>query len=98
MRHKRILRTVLPIFYIFLFHLHPPSTLGAEKASVQEILSNPDKYDGQGVAVQGRAFKVRTGTSKKGNEYTTFTLTTGRGRELDIFTWGHPGIREGKKS
>ena len=68
----------------------------AEKASVQEILSNPDKYDYQEVIVQGKAIKIRNKISQKGNEYTTFNLTDSSGRSLSVFSWGNPGIKEGQ--
>jgi hypothetical protein len=97
MRHKQILRTVLPILFIFSFFLQLQLTLAAEKLSVQGILSNPDKYDGQEVSLQGKATKIKVKTSKKGNEYTTFTLTSESGKGLNIFTFGHPAITEGQK-
>jgi DNA polymerase III alpha subunit len=97
MRHKHILRTVLPIILIFSFLLQPPFSLAAEKISVQEILSNPDKYDGQEVTLQGKATKIRPKTSQKGNEYTTLTLMDESGKGLNIFTWGHPKITDGQR-
>jgi len=97
MSHKRILRTVLPSLLIFSFFLQHPITLAAEKVSVQEIISNPDKYDGQEVTLQGKANKVRPRVSKKGNEYTTFTLMDGSGKGMNIFTFGHPPITDGQR-
>ena len=97
MRHKHILRTVLPIVLIFSFLLQPPFTLAAKKVSVQQILSNPDKYDGQEVSLQGKVTKIRPKVSKKGNEYATFTLIDESGKGMNIFTFGHPPITDGQK-
>jgi len=96
MGHRAIQRTVLSFFLILFILLWVQVPLAAERASVQEIISNPDKYDGQEVTVPGKAFKVRPRTSKRGNEYTTLLLTTGHGRELNIFAWGRLPIREGQ--
>ena len=97
MRRKRILRTVLPILFIFSLLLQLQFTLAAEKVSLQEILSNPDKYDGQEVSVQGKASKIKPRTSKKGNDYMTFTLRDESGKGMSIFTFGHPTISDGQK-
>lgn len=97
MRYRPIMRTILPILFIFSILLQFQVTLAAEKASVQEILSNPDKYDGQEVSVQGKASKINPRTSKKGNDYMTFTLGDESGKGMNIFTFGHPPISDGQK-
>ena len=97
MRHKGILRIVLPILFIFSFLLQFQFTLAAEKVPLQDILSNPDKYDGQGVSVQGKASKINPRTSKKGNDYMTFTLRDELGKGMNIFSFGHPPILDGQK-
>ena len=97
MHTKRALGFALAI--LLLFWVLPPLQFSpaAEKVSVQEILSNPDKYDGQEVSLQGKATKIQARTSKKGNDYATFTLTDEWGKGMNIFTFGHPRIMDGQK-
>jgi cytochrome c-type biogenesis protein CcmE len=72
-------------------------TVSAERVSVQQILSNPSEFDGQEISIQGIATKVSPRTSKRGNEYTTFTLTDESGEGVNVFTGGHPRVSEGQK-
>jgi DNA polymerase III alpha subunit len=96
--HKKIaLRIVLAALFLFLILPSFQTSEASEKASIPEILSNPDKYDGQEVTLQGQATKVRPRVSKKGNEYTTLTLIDDSGKGMNIFTWGHPSLTEGQK-
>ena len=97
MRYRPIMRTILPILFISSILLQFQFTLAAEKVSLQEILSNPDKYDGQEVSVQGKASKINPRTSKKGNDYMTFTLRDESGKGMNIFTFGHPPISDGRR-
>ena len=82
---------------LFSFLLQVQLPLAGEKVTVKEILSNPDKYDGQEVSLQGKATKIRARVSKKGNDYTTFTLKDESGKGMNIFTYGHPPIIDGQK-
>ena len=97
MRTKRARGFALAI--LFLFWVLPPLQFSpaAEKVSVQDILSNPDKYDGPEVSLQGKAIKIQARASKKGNDYATFTLTDESGKGMNIFTFGHPRIMDGQK-
>lgn len=95
MRNKFIFRSAF--VFVFLLSILPQVAITAEKVFVQEILSNPDKYDGQEVTIEGKASKVKPKTSRGGNEYTSFTLIDNSGKGITIFTWGHPGIRDGQK-
>jgi DNA polymerase III alpha subunit len=97
MRQKHILQTVLPILFIFPVLLQSHLLLAAEKVTVQQIVSNPDRYDGQEVSLQGKAIKIKLRTSKRGNDYATFTLTDESGKGVNIFTFGHPSITDGQK-
>jgi hypothetical protein len=80
---------------VFIFQTHFSPAAG--KISFQEILSNPDKYNGQEVTVQGKASKIKLRTSKGGNDYTTLKLTDDSGKILNVFSWGHPALGEGQK-
>ncbi len=97
MPHKYALRTLFTILFMLTFILQVQLSPAAEKVSVQEILSGPDKYDGQEVSLQGKATKIQPRTSKKGNDYATFTLTDESGKGMKIYTFGHPPIRDGQK-
>ncbi len=97
MRYRPIMRTIFSILFILSILLQFQFTVAAEKFSLQEILSNPDKYDGQEVSVQGKATKIHARTSKKGNDYMTFTLRDESGKGMNIFTFGHPPISDGQK-
>jgi DNA polymerase III alpha subunit len=97
MLHKYTVRTLFTILFLLSFLLQVQLSPAAGKVSVQEILSNPDKYDGQEVSVQGKASKIKPRTSKKGNDYATFTLTDESGKGMNIFTFGHPRIMDGQK-
>ncbi len=80
-----------PLF--FLVH----NTPAAEKKTIKEILSNPVKYDGREVTMQGKATKIKPRTSKKGNDSTTFILKDESGKSMNIYTRGHPLIAEGQR-
>ena len=96
MHKKLLLRAALVALFLFLILSTFQAPEASQKASVQEILSNPDKYDGQEVSVQGQASKIRPRTSKRGNDYTTLTISDS-GKVLNVFTWGHPMIKDGQK-
>ena len=97
MSPKYTLRTLFLLFFISSFFLQVDNTPAGEKKTIKEILSNPDKYDGQEVTIQGKATKVKPRTSKKGNDSTTFTLKDESGKGMNIYTRGHPLITEGQK-
>ncbi len=92
----------LRILFLLLLLLSPLFLLAhqapaGEKKTIQEILSNPVKYDGREVTIQGKATKIRPRTSKKGNDSTTFLLKDESGKGMNIYTRGHPLITEGQK-
>ena len=60
-----------------------------------QILANPTKFDGKHVTVSGTAQYVRQKTSRRGNEYETFSLCDQTC--VNVFTWGHPNVAEGKQ-
>ena len=95
MRRKYTLSLLFTI--LFLLSLLLQFSPAAEKVSIKEVLSSPDKYDGQEVNIQGKATKIQPRTSKKGNDYMTFTLRDESGKGINIFTFGHPTISDGQK-
>jgi DNA polymerase III alpha subunit len=94
---KYTLRALFLLLFLLSFFLQAHNTLAGEKITIKKVLSNPDKYDGQEVTIQGKATKVKLRTSKKGNDYTTFTLKDESGKGMNIYTKGHPLITEGQK-
>ena len=65
------------------------------KTSVAEILSNPDKYDGKMVHVEGRVQSLKFNNSKKGKPYTTFMVVDSSNNSLNVFTSGTLSINRG---
>jgi hypothetical protein len=59
------------------------------------VLKNPGQYDHQMVTVQGTASAVAETTSRRGNDYTTFRVRDANGCTVKVFSWGHPGIKNG---
>jgi hypothetical protein len=64
----------------------------AAEATASQLLANPATYDGQHVTVSGTAQYVRPKTSRRGNDYETFSLC--EQACVNVFTWGHPRINE----
>ncbi len=97
MNPKYTLRALFVLLLLFSFFLQVHNTPAGEKKTIKEILSNPDKYDGREVTIQGKAAKIKPRTSKKGYDSTTFTLKDESGKIMNIYTKGHPLITEGQK-
>jgi hypothetical protein len=67
----------------------------AVEATVSQILVSPTAFDGQHVTVSGTAQFARPRTSRKGNDYETFSLC--EQACVNVFTWGHPHVAEDKR-
>ena len=65
------------------------------KTTVADILSNPDRYDGKIVQVEGKVLSLKFKVSKRGNPYTTFKLRDASGSTLTVFSFGALPIKEG---
>ena len=68
----------------------------AAEAPVKALVSNPAQFDGQTVTLQGTAIMVKATTSSRGNAYTTFQVNDATGAAVRVFTWGHPGLKDGQ--
>ncbi len=64
--------------------------------SVEDIVRDPDRYDGRMVVVVGNINSYRERVSRRGNPYTTFRLEDG-GFSVAVFVWGHQGLSNGKR-
>ncbi len=68
-------------------------SLAASAAAIVQITAHPQNFDGQVVTVSGTVSALRARTSRKGNEYETFTVCNGSC--IHVFTFGQPLIRDG---
>lgn len=68
-----------------------------QKATVKEILDNPDSYDQREVKVEGKVVNLKLKVSKKGNAYTNFSLMDESYKTLKVFMWGHQNVRDGDR-
>ena len=66
----------------------------AIKATIGDILSNPDQYDGKMVQVEAKVLALQFKTSKKGNAFTILKLG-GDGKILSVFSYGTLSINVG---
>jgi hypothetical protein len=83
-RHNKLILSIILTLICMCFI---PKIVDAQatKTSVSEILSNPDKYDGKMVHVEGRVQSLKFNTSKKGNPYTTFMVVDSSNNALNVF-------------
>jgi hypothetical protein len=93
-RHNKVILSVILTLICICFI---PKIVDAQatKTSVSEILSNPDKYDGKMVHVEGRVQSLKFNTSKKGKPYTTFMVVDPSNNALNVFTSGTLSINRG---
>jgi len=73
----------IPIIFLILF-LPSIALTQALKTTITDILTNPDKYDGKMVQVEGKVVSPQFKTSKKGNPYTSFKLKDESGNTLSV--------------
>jgi hypothetical protein len=67
----------------------------AEEVTACAIKDQPRSFDRQTINSRGTAADVRQATSRRGNDYSTFSLEDG-GCSLKVFVWGHPTIKTGE--
>jgi hypothetical protein len=92
-RNKIILSVILTLICICFI----PKKVDAQaiKTSVSDILSNPDRYDGKVVHVEGRVQSLKSNTPKKSKPYTTFMIVDFSNNALNVFTFGTLSINRG---
>lgn len=81
---------------VFIYLLFFPFIAAAQdiKVTVEDIVSNPSKYDGKIVEVRGKVKSLKFKISKKGNPYTVFDLVD-KGQAVRVFSFGTLPIKEG---
>lgn len=67
-----------------------------KKASIPDIIANPDRYDHEIVFVRGKVVGYQQRTSRFGNEYTVFVLTD-RELRIRIYSRGYKKLKEGQE-
>ena len=85
------------IFFILL-QLSSPFLCALEisaRVSIQELRSNPEKYDEKEVTLQGKIYQIQKRISK-GGTHTIFTLTDGSGGALNIVIFSSMNLMEGQ--
>ena len=97
MKKVRCDKIILAVLLAFVCISFIPKIVAAQaiKTSVSEILSNPDKYDGKMVKVEGRVQSLNFKTSKRGNQYTTFAVVDPSNNSLNVFSFGTLSINRG---
>jgi len=97
MKRARNGKIILASLLAFMFVCFVPDIVSAQalKTSASEILSNPAKYDGKTVKVEGRVQSLKFNTSKKGNAYTTFIVVDHSNNSLNVFSFGTLSIKRG---
>jgi hypothetical protein len=73
-----------------------PSITDAQaiKTTVKNIFSNPDRYDGKMVQVEGKVLSLKSKISKRGNPYTTLKITQAD-NSLSVFSFGTLSVKDG---
>lgn len=91
-RHNKVILSVTLTLICICFI---PKIVDAQaiKTSVSEILSNPDKYDGKMVQVDGKVYSLKFKTSKRGNPYYTFSIRGISNDALRVFSFGSPSVK-----
>jgi hypothetical protein len=70
---------------------------GPSATSIEKILSATESYDGKEVSVPGKVSNLKLRASKRGNSYTTFSLSGNNGRaSLNVYSRGHAQVKEGQ--
>jgi hypothetical protein len=90
-------KVILSVILTFICICFLPKIVDAQaiKTSVSDILSNPNKYDGKVVHVEGRVQSLTFNTSKKGKPYTTFAVVDSSNNALNVFSFGTLSINRG---
>ena len=67
-----------------------PSTAADDVAC--SIVKKPQDFNHKSLSLRGAPINVKEITSRRGNDYTTFTLRVSAGCTVKVFTWGHPTL------
>lgn len=87
-------RTFLALSILFIL---TSISLTCENITVSAIATDANKFHGEEVCVEGSVSKLKFKTSKRGNPYTTFTISDENGKSLNVFSHGTVSIKERDK-
>lgn len=93
MRTTGVIATAILLWTVATAAL-PHASAAFPNASVSAILADPDRFDGQTVALRGTMMNLRERVSQRGNAYYTFDLSEGA-RAVRVFSFGTPPCRSG---
>jgi hypothetical protein len=97
MGNRQTLRSVLWVLFLSLM-LPPLQTAQAtDRVAIQEILAHPYDYDGKEITLVGNAAVIQPRVSKRGNEYTLFTLSDASGTGSKFSLGGIQRLRLAKR-
>ncbi len=82
---------------LYILILLTSISLAREITTVSAIVSDPQKFDGNEVCVEGLVSNLKSKTSKRGNPYTTFGLNDEKGHSITVFSFGTLTIKAGDK-
>ena len=69
----------------------------ATETTVEEILANPDSFDGKEVSVSGAVSTPRFKASRHGKPYVTFPLLGESGGRINVLVWEQMKLKKGEK-
>ena len=91
--NSRLLGIVCVAVLILTFSSNHAFTESSQ-TTIETILSARESYDGKEVSVSGKISHLKLKTSKRGNDYTTFTLSGGG--SLNVYSRGHAQVKQGQ--
>ena len=92
MKYRLLGIICIAIFFLTLSANHAFTELS--QTTIEKILSARESYDGKEVSVSGKVWHLKLKTSKRGNDYTTFTLSGGG--SLNVYSRGHAQVKQGQ--
>ena len=90
-------RVLLGAFLVLSMVLGGISVCLAAKATVEEIISKSDSYDGKKVSVTGTVSNIKVEAFEIGKNTTTFTLHGKSGGGVKVFVQGTPKLQPGQE-
>ncbi len=73
------------------------SAQAATETTVEEILANPDSFEGKEISVSGTVSTPRFKASRHGKPYMTFPLLGESGGRVNVLVWEQIKLKKGEK-
>ncbi len=97
MKKERFLYFSLFALLFFGAVLLGSSAQAATETTVEEILANPDSFEGKEVSVSGTVSTPRFKASRHGKPYMTFPLLGESGGRVNVLVWEQIKLKKGEK-